>query len=69
MDNTAIGRAGLKGWRSTAADAVAPRVAQRSGFTEDQVRAVIGGVFLLLSIVYVVKALRDVVDAFRELTD
>ena len=43
------------------ADAAAGRVAKRSGFSEDQVRAFIGGVFLLLSIVYVVQAAVDLI--------
>ena len=41
------------------ANAVASPVAKRSRFGEDQVRATVGAVFLLLSIVYIVGALKD----------
>ncbi len=41
------------------AGAVARPVAKRSPFGEDQVRAAIGAVFLLLSVTYVVAALKD----------
>ena len=44
---TQLGAAGLQGWRAKAADAVAEPLAQRSPLAEDQVRAAIGGLFLL----------------------
>ncbi|WP_206537738.1 hypothetical protein [Ilumatobacter nonamiensis] len=43
------------------ANAVASPVAKRSSLGEDQVRAVVGALFLLLSVMYVVGALKDVV--------
>ena len=61
MDEVAIGESGLKGWRAKVADVVAPPVAKRSSLREDQIRAVIGMTFLVLSIVYVVGAIRDMV--------
>jgi len=61
MDEVEIGKSGLKGWRATVADAVAPPVAKRSPLREDQIRALIGMTFLALSIVYVVGAIRDIV--------
>jgi len=61
MDTKTVGKAGLRGWRSSVANAAAGPVARRSGASEDGVRAFIGAVFLVLSIVYVVGALREVI--------
>jgi hypothetical protein len=61
MDEVAIGKSGLRGWRATVADVVAPPVAKRSSLREDQIRAAIGMTFLVLSVVYVVGAIRDIV--------
>ncbi len=58
MDTVAWGKAGLQGWRGRVADAVASPVARRSGATDDQVRAVVGAAFFVLSVVYVVQSLR-----------
>ena len=60
MDAVAAGKAGLQGWRAKVGDAVAGPVAQRSPLTDDQVRAVIGGVFFALSAVYVVGTIRRI---------
>jgi hypothetical protein len=54
MDAVSFGKAGLQGWRAKVGDAVAGPVAQRSPLTDDQVRAVVGGVFFVLSVVYVI---------------
>lgn len=56
-----MGMAGLRGWRSTVANAAATPVSKRSSLSEDQVKAAIGGLFLLLSIVYVVSAVNEIV--------
>jgi hypothetical protein len=61
MDAISFGKAGLQGWRSQVADAFARPVARRSGATADQVRAVVGAVFFLLSVVYVVGTVRRLV--------
>lgn len=61
MDTKTVGKAGLRGWRSSVANAAAGPVARRSPLSEDQVRAVIGAVFLVLSVVYVIGAVREVV--------
>ncbi|MEZ5298494.1 MAG: hypothetical protein R2697_22515 [Ilumatobacteraceae bacterium] len=53
--------AGLRGWRSSVAGAVATPVSRRSSFDEDQIKSVIGAVFLILSILYVVGAIKDLV--------
>jgi hypothetical protein len=52
---TSIGEAGLQGWRKALGDRVAPPVAGRTPLAEDQVRAAIGAVFFVLSVIYVVK--------------
>lgn len=61
MDTKTVGMAGLRGWRSSVANAAAGPVAKRSPLSEDQVRAVVGAVFLLLAIVYVVGAVNELV--------
>lgn len=61
MDTKQVGLAGLRGWRGSVADAVARPVARRSSVGEDQIRAVIGAAFLVLSLLYVIGAVRDLV--------
>jgi hypothetical protein len=53
MDAESLGKAGLQGWRAKVGDAVAGPVSQHSPLTDDQVRAVVGGLFFALSVVYV----------------
>jgi hypothetical protein len=59
MDVITFGKAGLTGWRARVADAVAGPVARRTPATDDQVRAAIGALFLILSVMYVAKAAKD----------
>ncbi len=54
-----LGEAGLQGWRTRVADRVAPSVSRRTSFDVDQVRWAIGAVFLCLSVLYLVKAARE----------
>lgn len=54
---TQLGQAGLKGWREKVGDRAAPAVAQRTALSEEQVRALIGGLFFALSVMYVVKTI------------
>jgi hypothetical protein len=63
MDAKTVGQAGLQGWRAKVADAVAGPVARRSGFSDDQVRAAVGALFLALSVLYVVNAVRQLAGA------
>jgi hypothetical protein len=58
MDAVSFGKAGLQGWRAKVGDAVAEPVARRSPLTDDQVRAVVGGLFFVLSVIYVVGTIR-----------
>lgn len=59
MDVVTLGTAGLRGWRTKAADVVAPPLARRLPMTEEQVRAAIGALFLALTVKYVVGAVSD----------
>jgi hypothetical protein len=63
MDAKTVGQAGLQGWRGKVADAVAAPVARRSGFSDDQVRAAIGALFLALSVLYVANAVKQLASA------
>ncbi len=55
---TQLGQAGLQGWREKLADGVAEPVAERIPLDEDQVRAAIGALFFVLSVVYIVQAVK-----------
>ena len=54
---TQLGHTGLQGWREKVADGIAQPVAKRAPLDEDQVRAVIGGAFFLLAVIYIVKTI------------
>ena len=54
-----VGHAGLQGWREKVADGVAGPVAKRTPLREDNVRAIIGATFLVLSVIYLVNAIRE----------
>jgi hypothetical protein len=58
MDAVSLGKAGLQGWRVKVADVVAGPVARHSRLTDDDVRALIGAAFFVLSVVYVVGTVR-----------
>ena len=68
MDSKRLGEAGLRGWRGRVADRVAPGVARRTPADVEQVRTVIGGLFLVLSTLYLVKALRQFLETRRRRT-
>ena len=63
---TDMAQAGLQGWREKVADVVSEPVAKRAPLEEDQVRAAIGALFLVLSVMYVVKALSNITRQARE---
>lgn len=65
MDSKRLGEAGLRGWRGRVADRVAPGVARRTSADVDQVRTVIGGLFLVLSTLYLAKAFRQFLETRR----
>ena len=54
---TELGQAGLQGWRQKVADGISQPVAARAPLEEEQVRAVIGAAFFILSVIYVVKTI------------
>ena len=55
---TQLGQAGLQGWREKVADRVAEPVSHRTPLDEEQIRAVLGGAFFVLSVLYVVKTVQ-----------
>ena len=61
-----VGHAGLTGWRETLADRVASPVASKTPASEDQVRAVIGAAFFLLSVYYVATTIARMAKAARD---
>ena len=61
-----FGQAGLTGWRTTVADKVASPVADKTPASEDQVRAVIGAAFFLLSAYSVATTIGRMAKAARD---
>ncbi len=57
---TRMGQAGLQGWREKVGDGLADPLARRTPLEEDQVRALVGALFFVLSVMYVVKTVRAV---------
>ena len=57
---TDFGQAGLQGWREKVADAISEPISNRAPLSEDQVRALVGGAFFVLSVMYVVKTVSAV---------
>ncbi len=60
-----IGKAGLEGWRVKVADGLADPLASRTPLSKDHVRALVGALFFVLSVKYVVSTLRRASDAAR----
>jgi hypothetical protein len=54
---TAVGTAGLQGWRAKVGDRLAEPVSKRTPLDAEQVRAAIGALFFALALLYVVKTL------------
>jgi hypothetical protein len=61
MNLTALGHAGLHGWRKHFAE----RVSRRAPVADDVGRAVFGAFFFTASVVYVVRTLRDLARELR----
>jgi hypothetical protein len=67
MPNTEqLGLAGLAGWRETVADRVAPPIAGKAPASEDQIRAIVGATFFLLSLYYVISTIARMAKAARD---
>jgi hypothetical protein len=64
--HTEIGKAGLAGWREKVADGVADPLASRTPLSDDQVRALVGAVFFVLSVIYVVGTIKRAAEAARD---
>lgn len=62
---TDIGMAGLAGWRETVADRVADPLASRTSLSDDQVRALVGAAFFVLSVIYVAGTIKRAAEAAR----
>ena len=50
MDATKLGQAGLVGWRRKVGERIAEPVSRRTRLTYDQVTAVVGAIFLALTV-------------------
>ena len=61
-----MGQAGLQGWREKVADVVSEPVAKRAPLDEDQVRAAIGALFFVLSVMYIFRTITDATRQARE---
>ena len=55
---TQLGQTGLQGWREKVADGIAEPVAQRVPLNTEEVRATLGALFFVLSLIYVVNTVR-----------
>jgi len=53
-----LGELALQGWRKPLANVAAPRIARRTGARENDIRALIGLVFLALAIRHVIVTLK-----------
>jgi hypothetical protein len=62
MDTVELGTAGLKGWRAKVGDAVATPAASHTPMSADQVRAAVGALFFVLSVVYVIGTVRRMLE-------
>ncbi len=62
---TEVGTAGLQGWRAKLGDNLAGPVSKRTPLDADQFRAALGGLFFVLSVLYVVKTVKAATDEVR----
>jgi hypothetical protein len=63
---TALGQTGLQGWREKVADGISKPVANRAPLDEDQIRAIIGTTFFVLSVTYIIKTISAATRRARE---
>jgi hypothetical protein len=64
----ALGESSLKGWRGRVARPVADAVARRTDYSADQIRAIVGLAFFVLSVYLLVSTVRRALQT-EELTD
>jgi hypothetical protein len=60
-----LGQTGLVGWREKVADGIAGPVSERTGLSDEQVRALVGALFFALALYYVAGTLRRAVTTVR----
>jgi hypothetical protein len=65
MKATELGQTALVGWREKAAASMAGPVSERTRLADEQVRAVVGALFFVLAVYYVVGTLRRALTAAR----
>jgi hypothetical protein len=65
MDTEAMGKAGLKGWRAKVGDAVAEPASRHTPLSAERVRAAVGALFFVLSVVYVTGTVRRMLQRRR----
>ena len=63
---THIGKAGLQGWREKVGDAAAKPVSAKTPLEEDHVKAALGALFFVLSVMYIVAAIKEVAEHVRQ---
>ena len=63
MNAKDLGKTGLAGWREKVADKAAPPVAARTPIDEDTIRALLGSLFFVLSLVYVASTVKRALQA------
>jgi hypothetical protein len=63
---TRIGQAGLQGWRAKVGDAVEGPVSKRTPLSGDQVGAIVGALFFVLSVLYIAKTVKEAARVARE---
>ena len=65
MDPVRLGETALKGWRKKVADTAAEPLSARTPLRPEQVRAALGAVFFVLSVVYVARTVATAARALR----
>lgn len=65
MDYRAMGKVGLSGLKGKVGGKVAERVSERSRYSQDQIEALIGAIFLALAAWQFFKLIRQVLQAGR----
>jgi hypothetical protein len=69
MNVAAMGRVGLKGWRARMSGRVAPAIAERSPFSEEQIVTLIGWAFIALYFWQTLKFVQRLMEAAREVKE
>lgn len=65
MDTTQVGQTALVGWREKVAAGIARPLSDRTPLGDEQVRALVGALFFVLSVIYVIGTVRRALDAAR----